>query len=284
MGHQQEYSQLLAHFRRIGDQAGEILRRYFALGVQQEWKPGEKFGTVVTAADREIHELVRREAANAPVPVAVDGEEGQMHVVHSAYTYKVDEVDGTALLASGLPLSVFSIAAVDKDGRVVVGLVEEPLGMLRRRYWAIIGGKSYMQVGDNAPLPLRVNTDQLGPKARIDAEWWPDAPDGYDFMPALHAFCRETGTYTLTIGSVIAALMTVARGGFAACMFAGASPDKDVDSAAAGVILRGAGATVTDFFGNEDLRYNGGPIRGLLATNGQPGAHETLLGVCRPTL
>lgn len=47
--------------------------------------------------------------------------------------------------------------------------------------------------------------------------------------------------------------------------------------------MRAAGATTSDLYGKHNPLYNGTAIEGFLATNGQPGVHETLLQVCAPT-
>ena len=287
MGIHEERQELLTHIRYIAMLAGGLMTAGFSrfATMEVDWKAEGRFATVVTEIDKLIHDMVVREAANFRLPLSVTGEEGQHRIRSAMYTAMPDEMDGSALFMRGIPLSVFSLAVIDAEGNPVVGVVEEPLGVLRRRYWAVAGEPSYYTVNNGPEQQLRVSTKELGPQSMIDAEWWPAAPHGYDFMPALHDFSRQSGTYYVTIGSVIAALMAVARGDFEACVFAGATPEKKVDSAAAGLIIKGAGGAVMDLHGNTDLRYRDEDvIHGLLATNGQASVRNTLLDVCRPLL
>lgn len=226
-------------------------------------------------------QLVQEAAARAGW--STYGEEGVRVLTGSIYTAVTDENDGTALYARGIPLSVFSLAVVDRHGVPLVGVVEEPLGLMPRQYYAVKDGASFMRAGNHVQQ-LHVSQQPLGPKAMVDSEWWPGAPEGYDHVPALHALSLATGTYVVTQGSVIAALMNVARGAFEACVFAGATPDKIVDSAAAGLIVRGAGGRVMDLYGKTDLVYDGRPIHGLLATNGNAQVRDKLLQACQPNV
>lgn len=281
MGRDEELQQLLKLLRDLAQHAGRTMRSNFGRPIRAQWKLDH---TMVTEVDTMNHGLVvaaaERSAAQG-IPLDVMGEEGNLAVDGARYTIIADEVDGTALLARGIPLSVFSIAIVDSNGRPVVAVVEEPLGMYRRQYWAVHGGGAYMMEND-VTTPLRVSDRPLGQKSMIDAEWWPSAPREHNFMPALNAYSVRSGTYVVTLGSVIAAFMAVARGAFEACVFAGATADKLVDSAAATLIIREAGGDCMDLRGNRNLCYRGQPIPGILATNGRPDVAATLLRVCGP--
>jgi fructose-1,6-bisphosphatase/inositol monophosphatase family enzyme len=86
-------------------------------------------------------------------------------------------------------------------------------------------------------------------------------------------------TYLVSIGSCVNAGMQVARGGFVAQVFAG-TKGKNVDTAAAKVIVEEAGGRVTDIYGN-DQRYDR-DINGAILSNGV--VHDEILKIIKEKL
>ena len=87
-----------------------------------------------------------------------------------------------------------------------------------------------------------------------------------------HDIAYEKDVYVTTVGSTTHAAALVARGEFVASVFVGAK-GKNVDIAAAKVIVEEAGGKVTDLFGREQ-RYDQ-DIRGAIVSNGV--VHEELV-------
>jgi fructose-1,6-bisphosphatase/inositol monophosphatase family enzyme len=111
---------------------------------------------------------------------------------------------------------------------------------------------------------LAVSTSGFGGKARMNFDWWPNAP--YDILAPLKKLSEEQNVYLLSPGSTTHMAALVAEGEFLASVFAG-TKGKNVDIAAAKVIVEEAGGKVTDLFG-ADQRYDG-DIRGAIVSNGR---------------
>ncbi|HEY5183829.1 MAG TPA: inositol monophosphatase family protein [Actinomycetes bacterium] len=92
--------------RSLAHQAGEIMRRYFRLGVTSRSK-GD--GTPVTAADEAINEHVMGQVKTHFPDDAVIGEEGSSPVGSSNRVWVCDPIDGTLPFTLGVPTSLFSL-------------------------------------------------------------------------------------------------------------------------------------------------------------------------------
>lgn len=107
----------------------------FTLG----WKDDR---TEVTEADRGaealLAELVR---ANRPDDAFFGEEHGLQGRAGAARRWVVDPIDGTSGFVRGIPVWATLIALIDRDERVLVGVVSAPA--LGRRWWATAGGGSF---------------------------------------------------------------------------------------------------------------------------------------------
>lgn len=240
--------------------AGEITRKYF----YGENGAGYKYDqTIVTKADTEINSyLIERVRAVFPGH-AVDGEEEQFG--ESEYVWVCDPVDGTAMYARHIPVSVFSLALV-KDGKPIVGVIYD--SFTDNMYYATLGGGAYLN-GEKisvSALPFSAM------RTIVNTDAWPDAE--YNLWEVY----RELGkvTYTVGIGSIIRAAACVACGDFVAAVFPG-TKHKNCDIAAAKVIVEEAGGKVTDLSGREQ-RYDR-DINGALITNGA--VHAEMLEIVK---
>jgi fructose-1,6-bisphosphatase/inositol monophosphatase family enzyme len=243
-------NQYLDFAKKIAYQAGEIMLKHFKVGVESTEKSDL---TVVTAADKEINDLVIKEV-NINFPEhSVCGEEKSLDK-KTDEIWLCDPIDGTLPFSKGLAVSVFSLAYV-KDGVPLVGVVYDPF--TKRMYSAVKGEGAYL----NDKL-IRVSDKKLDYKATIDIEWWPEAE--YDIDTACHKLSLDTGVYVLHLGSIIAASCMVATGQYEACVFAG-TKGKSVDMAAIKVIVEEAGGKVTDIFGNNEKYHE--DIKGAIISN-----------------
>ncbi len=114
----------------------------------------------------------------------------------------------------------------------------------------------------------------FGRMTGMNVDWWPNAQ--WDVMRVIHKLAYEKGAYVIAPGSTTHAAALVARGEFVASVFAG-TKGKNVDVAAAKVIVEEAGGTVTDLFGREQ-RYDQ-DIRGTIMSNGV--VHEEIVEAMR---
>jgi fructose-1,6-bisphosphatase/inositol monophosphatase family enzyme len=244
--------------KEVALEAGEITRKYFYGENSANYKYDS---TIVTKADTEINTMLIDRVRKVFPEHAVDGEEEQFGA--SSYVWVCDPVDGTAMYARHIPVSVFSLALVH-DGRPIVGVIYD--AFTNNMYTATLGGGAYLNCE-----PIHVNDLGFsGMRTVVNYDMWPDAE--YN----LYDIFKEIGskTYAVGLGSIIRAASCVACGDFSLAIFPG-TKHKNCDIAAAKVIVEEAGGKVTDLFGNEQ-RYDR-DINGALITNGV--LHEEALEI-----
>ena len=232
-------------------EAGDIMRKYFGKKPDSHLKANN---TIVTVADEEINNLVIKRVTERYPSHDIDGEEASQRR-GSKYVWVCDPIGGTASFAIGLPVSVFSLALVI-DGQPEVGMIYAPFS--DHLYWASRGRGAYMN-----SQPIHVSQHSLDDRVEMNVDWWPSAP--WDVMQVVHDLAYEKDVYVTTIGSTTHAAALVARGEFVASVFVG-TKDKNVDIAAAKVIVEEAGGKVTDLFGRGQ-RYDQ-DIHGAVLSNG----------------
>ena len=248
--------------KALARDAGEIMRKYFGKQPDSHLKADN---TIVTIADEEINQLVIDRVRATYPEHDIDGEEASDRR-GSDYLWVCDPIDGTATFAMELPVSVFSLALVI-DGSPEIGVVYAPFS--DHLYWAVRGQGSFMD-----GKQIHVSDKVFGQMAEMNVDWWPSAE--WDVMKAIHRLAYDKGAYVTAPGSTTHAAMLVARGAFVASVFAG-SRGKNVDIAAAKVIVEEAGGKVTDLFG-EDQRYDG-DISGAVVSNGV--VHDDIIQALR---
>src|SRR5882757_6693524 len=159
----QDTDRYLQFAKQLAYDAGAIMKKYFGKQPAHEYKEDE---TIVTIADKEVNSLVIDRVKEAYPDHAVDGEE-ESFTNDTEYVWVCDPIDGTNPFAMELPVSVFSLALVI-DGQPVVGVIYDPF--CDKLYSAAIGNGAF--VGDK---PLSVSKQSLGPKTRMNFDWWPEA-------------------------------------------------------------------------------------------------------------
>lgn len=240
--------------------AGEITRKYFSGDNGAGYKYDQ---TIVTKADTEINTYLIKRVREVFPDHAVDGEEEQFGA--SPYVWVCDPVDGTAMYARHIPVSVFSLALVH-DGKPIVGVIYD--SFTNNMYYASLDGGAYLN-----GTPINVNPLPLsGMRTITNLDMWPDAE--YNLWDVY----RELGkkTYLVGLGSVIRAAACVANGDFVLALYPG-TKHKNCDIAASKIIVEEAGGKVTDLFGREQ-RYDG-DIEGAIISNGT--VHEEALKLVR---
>lgn len=247
----QNTAEYLDFAKKLAYEAGDIMKKYFGKNPDSELKEDE---TIVTIADKEVNSMVIARVRDTYPEHSVDGEE-ESDIKETMYVWVCDPIDGTNLFAVGLPVSVFSLALV-VDGKPVVGVIYDPF--CNKLYSAAINDGAYVN-----DMHLSVSTSGFGGKARMNFDWWPEA--NYDVLAPLKKLSVDKNVYLLSTGSTTHMAALVAEGEFIASVFSG-TKGKNVDIAAAKVIVEEAGGRVTDLFGNEQ-RYDG-DIKGAIVSNG----------------
>lgn len=248
--------------KAVAYEGGEMMRQYFGKNPESEFKGDD---TIVTIADKEINDMVIDRVRVAFPGHAIDGEEAS-YAQDTKHVWVCDPIDGTNPFAMTVAVSVFSLAYV-YDGEPLVGVIYDPFA--DRLFWAAKGGGAYIN-----DTKTHVSSLNLEPRATLNVDWSPKSE--HDVVTPLVELSKRTGCYLLSPGSAAHAAALVAQGGFVASVFPGMR-GKNVDIAAAKVIVEEAGGKVTDLFG-EEQRYDR-DIRGAIVSNGV--VHEEIVGVMR---
>lgn len=258
------YKEYLDFAVSIAKHAGEVMRKYFD---SNNFGESYKFDdTIVTKADTEINDYLVEMVKKKYPDHSVDGEENGFG--KSSYVWVCDPVDGTAMYARHLPVSVFSLALVI-DGVSTVGVIYDPF--TDSLYSAIKGENAYLNGKE-----IHVNDMLLYDKRSVaHYDMWPKSE--YNIYDAI----KELGekTYFVGIGSIIRAGSLVAEGNFTLAIFPGTN-HKNCDIAALKVIVEAAGGKVTDLFGNRQ-RYDES-INGAVISNGV--IHDEVINVLKKYL
>ncbi|MFT4028244.1 MAG: inositol monophosphatase family protein [Protaetiibacter sp.] len=152
-------AELLELARAIALEAGELAAARRREGVEVAATKSSVVD-VVTAADREVEELIRTRIAEARPRDAVLGEEGGASGGSSGVTWVVDPIDGTVNYLYGIPHYAVSIAVVEGDpdpaawtalAGVVVNPASGELFTAARGAGAFLGGRP-IRVADAVPL------------------------------------------------------------------------------------------------------------------------------------
>lgn len=243
------YEEYLNFAIDIANYAKKVMLKYFNTENGACYKEDN---TIVTNADKEInHYLIKK--VNEVYPThSVDGEEEKY--LGGKYTWICDPVDGTAMYARGIPVSVFSLALA-YEGNPIIGVVYDPF--TDNLYTAIKGKGAFKN-----NKKIEVNKSNIeNNRCFCNFDIWPTAE--YNILDIV----KELGekVWFVDLGSVIRASLCVASGEFCFTIFPG-TKGKNCDIAAVKVIVEEAGGKVTDLFGNEQ-KYDQ-DINGAIISNG----------------
>ena len=103
-------------------EAGKILEKYFETKILKEFKEDK---SIVTLADRESEEIIKKIILENFPDHSILGEETGMTANGSEYVWHIDPVDGTRNFANGIPLFAASVALAYRND-VIVGVVYNP--------------------------------------------------------------------------------------------------------------------------------------------------------------
>jgi myo-inositol-1(or 4)-monophosphatase len=104
-------------------EAGKILEKYFETEVLKEYKEDT---TIVTLADKESEEVIKKIILDAFPEHSILGEETGHTDNNSEFTWHIDPLDGTRNFANCIPFFGVSIALVNNN-ELTVGVVYNPI-------------------------------------------------------------------------------------------------------------------------------------------------------------
>lgn len=242
-------NEYLEFAKDIANKAKEIMLKYFGKDIEVSYKYDN---TIVTKADKEINDYLMERVKVTYPNHSVDGEEAKFG--KSKYVWVCDPIDGTAMYARGIPVSVFSLALV-VDGEPIIGTIYDPF--TDNLYTALKGQGAFKNNNK-----IKVNTSNLDSNQSFcNFDIWLTAE--YDILDVIKQLSKKA--WFVDLGSVIRASLCVASGEFCFTIFPG-TKNKNCDIAAVKVIVEEAGGKVTDLFGNEQ-RYDK-DINGAIISNG----------------
>ncbi|PHY18952.1 3'(2'),5'-bisphosphate nucleotidase CysQ [Caulobacter sp. BP25] len=196
-------------------------------------------GSPVTDADLAVDTLLKLELKSARPDYGWLSEEtaDDPTRLNTRRQFVVDPIDGTVAFMKNKPWFAVSIAVVE-DGRPIAGVVHAPA--LSETYAATLEGPATLNGAAIAPSA----TDQLLGAAMLgDAKMFAH-PAWREPWPQMRIESRNSIAYRMCL---------VASGAFDAAV--ALSPKSEWDLAAADLIVRRAGATLSDHKGN-DFAYN----------------------------
>jgi len=104
-------------------EAGKVLKKYFDTKLFREFKED---ASVVTVADKESEEVVKKIISGYFPDHSILGEETGHTQNTSDFTWHIDPLDGTTNFSNGLPIFAVSIA-LEKGQELVVGVIHNPI-------------------------------------------------------------------------------------------------------------------------------------------------------------
>ena len=262
----------------VAMQAGDLVLGMQAAGLQNTRNKSTTID-LVTEADLACERFLR-EALGKLLPGASFWGEESNELPESEYFWLVDPIDGTTNFAHGLPYFAISIALnrlSDDNGEQKIDtqlgvLVELPA---QHVYWAEKGKGAFVRAANGEVEQLQVNQVAQLNQAVLAASFPYHAAQSPDhnglefahFVPLCQSM-RSLGAAALDIAYVSRGVLTAFWGGWLGPW----------DAAASVLMVREAGGVVTDYHGDPwALHLDDGKGRGLVASNGQPAIHHSLL-------
>jgi len=246
----------------LAEKAGEIMLKYFTLGIKNEWKSDN---TPVTEADIAVNKLVIESVLKEYSTHGILGEE-ESFMQDSEYIWVCDPIDGTIPFLHGMPTFTFSLA-LTHNGDSIVAIVYDPV--LKRMYTAEKGKGAFLN-----GKKISVSTAESFARQHIGVEG--TLRSGFAIEKFREAL-DEKGVRMYSVLSTSYEGLQVARGEFIASIFLKNNP---WDNAGIKLLIDEAGGKTTDLYGNEQ-RYDK-PMKGFVGSNGV--IHDELIELIKSTM
>ena len=249
---------------RAARAGGKILTERFGTLQRNEIQKKGKYDWV-TDVDRTSEQIILRILRSSFPEHSIRAEESGISPSGSAWQWLVDPLDGTVNYMHGFPMFAVSIALAHQ-GKLEVGVVFDPL---RKELFTAQRGKGAWLNGKK----IRVTQSRTFEDVLLSTGFPFRAKDQMDlYLASFRRVFRETGSIRRA-GSAALDLSYVACGRMDGFWEMALSP---WDMAAAALLIREAGGTVTDFFGEDRFLENGH----ILA--GNPAIQKQLLRILQP--
>lgn len=172
------------------DQAGAIALRLFRTAVDADDKGSPLGYDPVTAADRDIEELLRAGIAAAFGNHEIVGEEFGTTGVAGRYRWMIDPIDGTKAFVTGSPLWGILLGLLD-DGRPTAGWMHQPyIG----ETFGAVDGTAWLDRRGEPRRPLSTRRDVR----LVDAALYTTFPGAFTTDVDQAAFARLSDSVRLT--------------------------------------------------------------------------------------
>lgn len=245
----------------LADIAGATIERYFRGDIRAEYKNSPS--PIVTIADREVEEKLREEIEFEDSDSGIIGEEFGERNSKNGYTWVIDPIDGTIAFSCGKPVFATLIALM-KDGIPLIGIIDQPITKER---WVGVSGNTTML--NEEPVKSSTLTDLS--KAKLST-----TSPGMFTDPMSAAFFKElqNRVHITSFGGDAYQYGLCASGHIDIVVEKGLNL---YDWAALVPVLKGSGAVITDWNGEELTNSSKGDV----LVTGNQNLHEQVLQIIR---
>jgi histidinol phosphatase-like enzyme (inositol monophosphatase family) len=245
----------------LADIAGVTIERYFRGDIRAEFKDSPS--PIVTIADKEVEERIREEIEFEDSESGIIGEEFGERESKNGYTWVIDPIDGTIAFSCGKPVFATLIALM-KDGIPLIGIIDQPITKER-----------WIGVAENATT---LNDEVVKSSTLIDiskAKLSTTSPGMFnDPLSALIFRTLQEKVHITSFGGDAYQFGLCASGHIDIILEKGLNLH---DWAALVPVLKGSGAIITDWNGNELTLASKGDV---LVTGNQT-LHDQVLEIIR---
>lgn len=245
----------------LADIAGATIERYFRGDIRAEYKNSPS--PIVTIADREVEEKLREEIEFEDSDSGIIGEEFGERKSKNGYTWVIDPIDGTIAFSCGKPVFATLIALM-KGGIPLIGIIDQPITKER---WVGVSGNTTML--NEEPVKSSTLTDLS--KAKLST-----TSPGMFTDPMSAAFFKElqNRVHITSFGGDAYQYGLCASGHIDIVVEKGLNL---YDWAALVPVLKGSGAVITDWNGEELTNSSKGDV----LVTGNQNLHEQVLQIIR---
>jgi myo-inositol-1(or 4)-monophosphatase len=268
-----DLTSILSVMQSVAQQAGDLVLAMQASGLANIASKSNQID-LVTEADVASEKLIYHELQSRYPTFGFWGEESNQSPT-TDYFWVVDPIDGTTNFANGLPYFAVNIALNQGPTTLLGVTLELPA---RNLYFAQVGQGAYLRtgdgtgdgIGDGRDQQLHVNKTDILSQAFLTTGFPYHRTDFEDNNLAEFGYFLTRSQGVRCMGTAAMDLVNVARGATSAYWEGWLSP---WDAAPGVLIVREAGGQVTDYLGRPWQLTS----RSLIASNGQPSLHPTLV-------
>ncbi len=239
MSSKQQMLEFMDFANQVADAVGVIHKQYFRQPVSTEYKDDS---SPVTQADKEAELCVRDMVMKRFPDHGVVGEEYPPHQADADFVWIVDPVDGTRYFMTGHPLFALLLGLAYK-GEFILGMINQPV---TRERW--VGADEVGSFLNQQSISTRsCESLQQAIIARPGYEWHTEGRDHYIDKIWKASHWAQWGVAPYDYGLLAAGHLDIVLN---------AGPQVH-DYAALEPIIRNAGGSITDWYGNR-LNVNSG--------------------------